>query len=117
MRAAQVAACALYLAAHGAMPASAQTANVSGEASTPGTFAEVGYGVGSVVGTLVYVPWKGAFCLLGGLCSLVTLPFSTETAGKIATSSCGGAWVITPAVVRGDEPVRFVGGAPSGQAR
>ena len=65
----------------------------------------------SVLGTLVYAPCKAVFCLLGGLGSLVTLPFSTEAAGKVADASCGGSWVITPDVVRGEEPVRFVGGS------
>lgn len=104
-----VAACALYLVAHGTIPGAAQTANVSGEGSVQSTPAEVGYGVGSVLGTLVYAPLKGAFCILGGLGSLVTLPFSAEGAGKVAGASCGGTWVITPAVVRGEEPVKFVG--------
>jgi hypothetical protein len=113
MRGPLVAACVLYLVAHGAIQGAAQTTNVSGSASVESTPAEVGYGVASVLGTLVYAPFKGAFCILGGLGSLVTLPFSTEAAGKVAGASCGGTWVITPAVVRGEEPVKFVGRSPS----
>ena len=109
MRGPLVVACALYLLVHGALSASAQTASVSADGSVQSTPAEVGYGVGSVLGTIVYAPLKGAFCLLGGLGSLVTLPFSTEAAGKVAGASCGGTWIITPAVVRGEEPVKFVG--------
>jgi hypothetical protein len=109
VRALVVAAGAVSLVVASALPGPAQTGNVSGEGSVRGTPAEVGYGVGSALGTLVYVPFKGVFCILGGLGSLVTFPFSTEAAGKVARASCGGTWVITPAVVRGEEPVQFVG--------
>ncbi len=111
MRASLVAALFLYLVAHGANLGSAQTTNVTGAASVQSTPEQVGYGVASVLGTLVYAPVKAVFCILGGFGSLVTLPFSTEAAGKIAGASCGGSWVITPDVVRGEEPVRFVGGS------
>jgi len=109
MRLFLVTACVLYLVAQSAIPGAAQTVNVTGDGSVQSTPAVVGYGVGGVVGTILYAPLKSVFCLLGGVGSLVTLPFSTETAGNVASASCGGTWVITPAVVRGDEPVKFVG--------
>ena len=86
---------------------------VSGSASTQMETrpAQVGYGVGSVLGTLVYAPLKGTFCILGALTSVGALPFGTDTAGKIASASCRGTWVITPDVVRGKEPVNFIGKA------
>ncbi len=71
--------------------------------------AQVGYGAGSVLGTLVYAPFKATFCILGGLSSGVALIFDRETAGKMASASCLGTWVITPDAVRGKETVRFVG--------
>jgi hypothetical protein len=91
-------------------PGLAQTANVSASTSRESTPAQVGYGVGSAFGTLLYVPLKGAFCILGGLGSVFVLPFSTKTAGEVATGACAGTWVITPDVVRGKAPVKFVGG-------
>ena len=45
------------------------------------------------------------------------LPFGgTETAGKVASTACGGTWAITPDVLKGKERVRFVGGQSSAQA-
>ena len=79
-------------------------------ASTDSTAQQVAYGAGSFFGTLVYAPAKLAFCVLGGVTSALTLPFGgTETAGKVATAACGGTWVITPATLKGTEPVQFVG--------
>ena len=77
---------------------------------------EVGYGAGSVFGTLLYAPFKTSFCVVGAVTSGLTLPFGgTQTAGKVATAACAGTWAITPSVLKGQEPVRFVGGTtPSG---
>ena len=76
---------------------------------------QVAYGTGSVLTTLVYAPVKASFCILGGITSGFTLPFGgPETAGKVATTACGGTWAITPDALKGKERVRFVGGQ-SGQ--
>jgi hypothetical protein len=78
---------------------------------------DAAYGAGSVFSTLVYAPVKGAVCILGGVSAGFSLPFAgPDTAGKIAGRACGGTWAITPSVLKGKEPVRFVGGngsAPS----
>ena len=75
------------------------------------TLSQMGYGTGSVVGSAVYFPIKGSFCILGGIGSAFTLPFAgPRTAERVATASCGGTWAITPDVVKGKERVRFVGG-------
>ena len=72
---------------------------------------DVAYGTGSVLGTLVYAPFKATFCILGGITSGFTFPFAgADTAGKVATAGCGGTWAITPGVLKGQEHVRFVGG-------
>ena len=81
--------------------------------SSSSTAAEVGYGVGAAVGTLVYVPWKATFCILGGIGAAGTAIFSTQTAGKVASASCLGTWVITPGIVSGHDPVKFVGDTSS----
>lgn len=71
---------------------------------------QVGTGIGSAVGTFVYFPFKAVFCILGGLASGVTLIVAgSEQAGKVANTSCGGNWTITPANVAGEEPVKFTG--------
>ena len=71
---------------------------------------EVAYGAGSVFGTLLYAPFKTSFCVVGAVTSGLTLPFGgPDTAGKVATTACGGTWVITPSTLKGKEPVRFLG--------
>lgn len=79
------------------------------------TLRQVGTGIGSAIGTVVYFPFKAAFCIVGGLASGVTLAVAgTEQAGKVADTTCRGTWTITPAIVAGEEPVYFVGN-PSGR--
>src|SRR5260370_26295165 len=85
------------------------------QARADSTGQDVAYGTGSVLTTLVYAPVKASFCILGGITSGFTLPFAgPETAGKVATTACGGTWAITPGALKGQERVRFVGGQ-SGQ--
>lgn len=77
------------------------------------TVTQIGTGVGSVVGSAVYFPFKAAFCILGGIGSGFTLlAAGPETADKVASASCRGTWVITPDVVKGREAVHFVGETP-----
>jgi hypothetical protein len=83
----------------------------SSSSSSPA--AEVGYGAGAALGTLVYVPFKATFCILGGIGSAFTAIVSPPTAGKVASASCRGTWVITPDVVEGRDTVKFVGDTSS----
>lgn len=77
-----------------------------------GTGQQVAYGAGSVLGTLVYAPVKTAFCILGAVSSGFAFPIAgPKTAGDIASTTCGGTWVVTPSALQGKEPVRFVGGS------
>jgi len=86
-------------------------AAVPAPARAESTAQEVAYGVGSATSTLVYAPVKASFCILGAVTSGLTLPFGgPRTAGKVASTACGGTWVVTPAARRGREPVRFMGG-------
>jgi len=72
---------------------------------------DVAYGAGSVLGTVVYAPFKATFCILGGITSGFAFPFAgADTAGRVATAGCGGTWAITPGVLKGQERVTFVGG-------
>lgn len=93
-----------------------QAAAAWAETGTDGTLAQVGYGAGSFLGSLVYTPFKATFCILGGLGSAVALAAGPDTAAKVAGASCGGTWVITPGVVKGREAVHFVG-ATQGASR
>jgi hypothetical protein len=78
--------------------------------STP---SQVGYGAGGALGTLVYAPVKGGFCLLGAIGSVFALPFGTERSGTVLNSACRGTWVITPDVLKGREKVQFIGDLPT----
>jgi hypothetical protein len=87
-------------------------------AAADSTSQEVLYGVGSVTSTLVYAPVKASFCILGAVTSGFTLPFGgPRTAEKVATTACGGTWAITPDALRGEDPVRFVGGSSGEPSR
>ena len=84
-------------------------------ADSPGQ--EVAYGAGSVFGTLLYAPFKTTFCVVGAVTSGLAMPFSgPQGSGRMATAACAGTWAITPAVLKGQEPVRFVG-TPSSNTR
>ena len=78
-------------------------------ASSEATAVEVGSSAGSALGTIVYAPFKATFCILGGVGSGFTAIVSPPKAGKVAMASCGGAWIVTPNVIRGREPLKFVG--------
>jgi hypothetical protein len=82
-------------------------------ASEESTLTQVGAGVGSVVGSAVYFPFKGAFCVLGGIGSGFALAFAgPDTANRMVNTSCRGTWAITPDIVKGKETVHFVGETP-----
>ncbi len=78
--------------------------------SNDSTAQQAAYGAGSVMGTLVYAPVKGAFCILGGVSSGFAFIFGgSKAAGQVAGGTCGGTWVITPDELKGKEKVQFVG--------
>ena len=82
-------------------------------ASSESTAVEVGSSAGSALGTLVYVPFKVTFCILGGIGSGFTAIASPPAAGRVAMATCGGSWIVTPGVVRGHETLKFVGDIPA----
>jgi len=98
---------------HTAIPALAASLALAGwaaPAAADSATQDVAYGVGSVLGTAVYAPFKATFCILGGITSGFTFPFAgADAAGRVATAGCGGTWAITPAVLKGQEHVTFVG--------
>jgi hypothetical protein len=86
------------------------TASVAAGPAQESTGPDAGARVGSVVGTAAYIPFKTAFCVLGGTGSGLAYLFAGGNAArKIARQSCRGSWRITPGAVRGKEKVHFVG--------
>ena len=67
---------------------------------------------GTVLANVVYVPAKivfaGAGAATSGVAYIVTLG-DTETSDSVWNASVGGNYVLTPNMIEGDEPVRFVG--------
>jgi len=52
--------------------------------------------------------------VVGAVTSGLAMPFSgPQGSGRMVTAACAGTWAITPAVLKGQEPVRFVGGSSS----
>ena len=94
-----------------------QTCSAAAAGSDPNesTPEQVAYGAGSVLGTVVYAPFKAAFCILGAIGSAFTAIVSPPTAGKIVGASCRGTWSITPDVLKGKEKFQFVGEVRPGE--
>jgi hypothetical protein len=73
---------------------------------------DFGLGVGAVFVDLVYMPLKFVYATLGGLTgglAYVLTAGRSDTATAIWRPSLGGTYVITPAMLRGDEPIHFSG--------
>jgi hypothetical protein len=89
------------------------TVGFAEEGPQESTGTQIGTGVGSVVGSAVYFPFKASFCILGGISSGFALLFAgAKAADRVASTTCRGTWAITPNVVKGKEPVHFVGQTP-----
>lgn len=71
-----------------------------------------GYGAGALFCSLLYIPFKLTYAVLGGLVGggtyLVTAG-NTQAANTVWRSSLGGDWVVTPAMLQGQEPLNFSG--------
>lgn len=73
---------------------------------------DFGLGVGAVFVDLVYMPLKFVYATLGGLTgglAYVLTAGRSDTATAIWRPSLGGTYVITPTMLRGDEPIHFSG--------
>lgn len=79
-------------------------------------WSDAGYGTLAVVANLLYMPAKIVYAMLGtatgGLAYLVTVG-NGDVAESIWSPSVGGSYVVTPAMVRGDEPILFNGASIS----
>jgi len=75
-------------------------------------WSDAGYGTLAVVVNILYMPVKVVYgtlgTLTGGLAYLVTVG-DADTAQSIWSVSVGGSYVVTPAMLRGDEPILFNG--------
>jgi hypothetical protein len=78
-----------------------------------------GWGVLAVFANLGYMPVKTTYAVLGALTgslAYVCTGGSYDTASSIWEMSMGGTYVLTPAMIRGDDPIAFAGESSSTSA-
>jgi hypothetical protein len=84
-------------------------------AQTTGAGEEIGYGFGSVLANVFYIPAKityaGLGLMTGGVGYLIT-GFRGDVANNIIYPAVGGHYVVTPSQLKGTEPLYFVGAPP-----
>ncbi len=77
------------------------------------TAGKVGLVAASVVSSAVYIPFKAAYAVLGGITSgltyAVTMAKEAETAHRIATRAFTGDWYIHPNILTSHEHLNFSG--------
>jgi hypothetical protein len=78
----------------------------------PGPVASLGWGMAAVGTNLLYMPAKMLYALGGGLVGLLAWGVTAgddQAAMGILQPSLGGTWVVTPEMLRGEEPILFQG--------
>lgn len=104
-----------------AIPAGAMAQTANAPAATPQVaqppdsgvdWSGVGVGVATGALDLVYVPTKVVYGILGGItggAAWAVTGGNSQVSDTIWRSSLGGDYVLTPSMVRGDEPIHFSG--------
>ena len=96
-------------------PLHAQTVDSADQATEPGVGEEAGYGLGSALANIFYIPAKvtyaGLGLLTGGL-GYVLSGGRTDVANNIIYPAVRGHYVVTPSHLKGTEPIYFVGAPP-----
>jgi hypothetical protein len=73
---------------------------------------DAGWGVLATVTNLVYMPAKIVYGMFGGLIGAMTLGITggdLDTAKGVWSPTLGGHYVVTAGMLRGEEPILFVG--------
>jgi len=74
--------------------------------------AKAGIGLGTALVNVLYIPAKFTYAtvgtVIGGLAWVLTLG-DTDTAMGVWEPTLGGSYVVTPSMLRGDEPIEFSG--------
>jgi hypothetical protein len=79
-----------------------------------------GYGALSAVSSLVYAPLKVVYATGGMLVGGIAWVFSggdSDVANAVITPAVRGDYVVTPAALRGEQPLEFIGREPQSQPR
>lgn len=81
--------------------------------------ASAGIGLGTALVNVLYIPAKFTYATVGGIIGgfawLLSLG-DTETAMGVWEPTMGGSYVVTPKMLRGDEPIEFSGTASTASA-
>jgi hypothetical protein len=102
-----IAASPLYAQSAGPAPAN--------QPAEPSVSEEAGYGVGSVLANLFYIPAKVTYAGLGLMTGGLGFVFSggrADVANNIIYPAVRGNYVVTPSNLKGTEPLYFVGAPP-----
>jgi hypothetical protein len=90
----------------------AQVAEAAGNEKETNYWSDAGYGTLAVFTNILYMPVKlvyGTLGLVTGSLAYVLTAGDSDTAARVWSPSLGGAYVVTPAMLRGDEPLLFNG--------
>jgi len=83
-------------------------------------FAEdAGWGFLTVLSNVGYMPVKTVYSLLGSLTgglAWVCTGGDFDTASTVWSTAMGGTYVLTPSMIRGEDPIAFAGSTETGQA-
>ncbi len=77
-----------------------------------GFLEDAGWGSLTMLSNLGYMPVKLAYSLMGGLTGGLAYGLTAgdlDTAEKIWVTSMGGTYVLTPDMLRGEQPIAFAG--------
>jgi hypothetical protein len=91
----------------------------SSEGTEGGNASNVGMQIAAGVSTLLYIPFKLAFAIGGGVVGGLAYAFSggnEQAAKSIWTTSIYGTYLITPDHLEGNRPIRFLGVADPSDA-
>lgn len=90
----------------------AQAVAAQTETKSGNYWSDAGYGTLCVIANILYMPAKVVYAtvgtLTGGLAYVLTAG-NSDTARSIWSPSLGGNYVVTPEMLRGDQPVLFNG--------
>lgn len=76
------------------------------------TFSNVGAGIGAAFANLLYIPGKLVYAALGAVTGTLAYGLTLgnmDVASGIWEPTIGGTYVLTPDMMRGEEPIRFNG--------
>jgi len=96
-------------------PLYAQTADQNQPAQQEAVGEEAGYGLGSALANVFYMPAKVAYAGLGLLTGGLGYVLSggrADVANNIIYPAVHGNYVVTPSHLKGTEPIYFVGAPP-----